>query len=215
MVEVLKVFAVVLTLFKLLGPWGVAILIGAIVGILLLVRAFGEKIFEGVVELAARSIGKPLKDATVAVHSVTRAPEPDPSVFRTGDDEEDDAFEADLEASGLPEGEYEWYKIDAEITPTPDAEGNPVAWNPDGIGIRKDDGQSRSALEFDVDCLVAQCEIWRDGEFRVVGDYGSVLGPARVRLYAGVTPGTRDVRFWYLGESFGRLQLPTRASVTV
>ena len=59
----------------------------------------------------------------MTIHSVTRAPEPDPSVFRTGDDEEDDAFEADLEASGMPEGEYEWYKIDAEIIPKPNAEG--------------------------------------------------------------------------------------------
>src|SRR5215469_10397290 len=103
MVEVLKVFAVVLTLIKFLGPWGLAALIGAIVTIFLVLRTLGDKIFEGIIKHAARSVGMSLKDAAVTVHSVTPAPEPDPSVFRTGDDEEDDAFEADLEASGLPD----------------------------------------------------------------------------------------------------------------
>ena len=216
MVEVLKAVTLVLGLFRFLGPWGVAILVGSIVTIFFLVRAFSDKIFEGVVELAARSLGKPLKDATVTVRSVTPAPEPDPSVFRTGDDEDDDAFEADLEASGMPDGDYEWYKIDAEIVPNPDAEGNPALWNPDGLGIRKDDGRSRSALDFDVDCLVAQCEVWRDGEFVVTDEHGSVLGPARIRLYVGVAPGTRNVRFWFMGELFGHVQLPTaRAHATV
>src|SRR5690348_10651017 len=114
MVEVLKAVTLVLALFKFLGPWGVAILVGAIVAVLFVFRAFGDKILEGVIEHHIHGLGKSLKDATLSIRSVTPAPEPDPSVFRTGDDEEDDAFEADLEASGMPEGEYEWYKIDAE-----------------------------------------------------------------------------------------------------
>lgn len=208
MVEVLKLLALVLTVIKLLGPWGMLALLGVIVAVFLALRTFGDRIMEGLVDHHVQSLGKALKDATVTIRSITPAPEPDPSMFRTGDDEDDDAFEADLEASGIPEGEYEWYKIDAEISPKPDSEGNPVGWDPGMIQIRKDDDQRRRALEVDIDCLIAQTELWQDGEF-VAHQYGNAIGPARIKLYLGVTPGTRDIQFFYMGEPFGRTQLPT------
>jgi hypothetical protein len=208
MFEVLKVLAVVFSLFKLLGLWGSLALVGVIVAAFLALRTFGDRIMEGLVAHHIQALGKPLADATLAIRSITAAPEPDPSVFRTGDDEEDDAFEADLEASGMPEGEYEWYKIDAEISPKPDPEGNPVGWDPGMIQIRKDDGQRRRALEIDIDCLIAQTELWQDGEF-VAREYDHATGSARIRLYVGVTPGTRDIEFFYMGEPLGHTQLPT------
>jgi hypothetical protein len=208
MVEVLKLLAVVLTLFKLLGPWGLLALVGVILAAFLALRTFGDKIMEGLVDHHVHALGKALQDANLTIRSISPAPEPDPSVFRTGDDEDDDAFEADLEASGMPEGEYEWYKIDAEIIPKPDPEGNPVGWDPGMIQIRKDDGEPRRALEIDIDCLIAQTELWQDGEF-VAREHGNAIGSARIRLYVGVTPGTRDIQLSYMGEPFGRTQLPT------
>ena len=208
MVEVLKVIAVIVTLIKLVGPWGMLALLGVIVAAFLAFRTFGDRIMEGLVTHHVQALGKALKDASFTIRSIAPAPEPDPSVFRTGDDEDDDAFEADLEASGMPDGEYEWYKIDAEISPKPDPDGNPVGWDPGMIQIRKDDGERRSALEIDIDCLIAQTELWQDGEF-VAREYGNAVGSARIRLYLGLTPGTRDIQFSYMGEPIGHTQLPT------
>jgi hypothetical protein len=150
-----------------------------------------------------------MKDAGVAIHSVTPAAEPDPYVWRTGDDEEDDAFENDLEASGMPDGDYEWFKVDATVQPQPDSEGAPAVWEPSMLQLTKNDGQSRHALDFDADCLIVQVERWEDSEFTVF-DHGTVSGAARVRLYVGATPGTNDVQLGYMGERLAPVRLPSR-----
>src|SRR5262249_36541336 len=152
---------------------------------------------------------KVMKDAAVTIHAITPAPEPDPSVWRTGDDEEDDAFEEQMEASGMPEGTYDWCKIDTSIGPKPDATGGPATWQPALLQLRKDEDTSRHALEIASDCLVAQVERWVDGQF-VVFEAGCLDGPARIRLYVGVVPGTNDVHLNYLGEPFGQVRLPSR-----
>src|SRR4051812_2853391 len=104
MVEVLKLLAAALTLFHFLGPWVSLALLGVLVAAGWFLCSKGDVLLEWFIHHQARSIGKVLKDASVTVHAITPAPEPDPSVWRTGDDEEDDEFEAQLEASGMPEG---------------------------------------------------------------------------------------------------------------
>jgi hypothetical protein len=215
MVELLKIIAAGLTMFHFLGLWGSLAVVGVVVAIVVGLYYNGERLFEWLIHYHTRAIGKVLKGATVTVHSITAAPEPDPSVWRTGDDEEDDAFEEQLEASGMPDGVYEWYKIDATIEPVvaataPGAET--PSWEPAMIQLRKNDGESRHALELDTDCLVAQVEVWQDDQF-VALDYGVVTGPGRIRIYVGVVPGTQDVQLSYLGELFADLHLPSRSRV--
>jgi hypothetical protein len=207
MVELLKLVATVLTLLHLLGPWGSLALVGAIAAAGVALYTRGDQLLEWLIHKEARGIGRALKEASVTIHGVTPAPEPDASVWRTGDDEEDNAFEEQLEASGLPDGDFDWYKIDVRIEPKPDANGAPVTWKPGLIQLRKNDGASPPALEFSMDCLVAQVELERDGEF-VVFDHGSLAGPARIRLYAGAVPGAADLRLCYLGEVLGTVRLP-------
>src|SRR4051794_29677509 len=132
-----------LTLFHLLGLWGSLILVGLVVGVLGLLWANAERLFEWFIEHHTRAIGKVLKGAKVTINSIVNAPEPDPSVWRTGDDEEDDAFEEHLEASGLPEGEYTWFKIDATVEPVAVEGAEPSSWEPAMIQVRKNDGESR------------------------------------------------------------------------
>src|SRR3954470_7672663 len=153
MVQLLNLIAAALTLFHFLGLWGSLAVLGVVVGLLWGLYANGERLFEWFIHYHTRAIGKVLKGAKVTVNSIQAAPEPDPSVWRTGDDEEDDEFEEQLEASGLPEGEFHWFKIDATIEPRPDASGNPASWEPSMIQLRKADGESRHALELDTDCL--------------------------------------------------------------
>jgi hypothetical protein len=207
-VELLKLIATTLTLLHFLGPWGSLALIAVIVALAVGLYVNGERLMEWFIHDSARAIGKVMKDATVTIHSVTPAPEPDPSVWRTGDDEEDDAFEADLEASGMPEGDFNWFKIDATIEPRPSANGESVAWEPGMVHLRKNDGGSPHPLEFNTDCLIAQVEHWTAGEF-VVFENGSLDGPARIKLYAGIVPGINALQFSYLGETFGEVRLPT------
>jgi hypothetical protein len=211
MVELLKLVAAVLTLLHFLGPWGSLALIGVIVAAGVALYTQGDRLLEWFIHREARGMGLVMKEASVTIHSVTPAPEPDPSVWRTGDDEEDDLFEEQLAASGLPEGDFDWYKIDASIEPKPDASGAPVAWEPTMIQFRKNDGVSPPALEFSMDCLIAQVEHQVDGNF-VVFDHGSLSGPARLRLYAGVAPGIADLQLCYLGEVLGgAVKLPAAA----
>jgi hypothetical protein len=207
MVELLKLAAAVLTLLHFLGPWGSLALVAAVIALLAGLYVWGDRLLEWFIHREARAIGRVMKDATIAIHSVTPAPEPDPSVWRTGDDEEDDAFEEDLEASGMPEGEFDWFKIDLSLEPRPDASGEPAAWEPGLIRLRKHDGAPPHALEFSMECLVAQVERWCDGNF-VVFAVGSLAGPARIRLYVGVAPGIQDVELSYLGEVIGQVRLP-------
>ena len=212
MAELLHLIAAGLTLFHFLGLWGTLALVAAIVALGWAVCANGEFLLEWLIHRQARAIGRVMKGATVTVHAITPAPEPDPSVWRTGDDEEDDEFEAQLEASGLPEGEYHWFKIDVTIAPKADDSGIAPSWEPSMIQLRKDDGESRDALELDIDCLMAQVERWQGGEF-VVSDNETLEGSARIRLYVGVVPGTQDVRLSYLGEEFASVRLPSRSRV--
>jgi hypothetical protein len=213
MVELLKLAAMVLTLLHLLGPWGSLALVVVIVAVFGGLYAFGDHIWEWFIRSQSLAIGKVMRDATVTIHAVTSAEEPDPSVWRTGDDEEDDAFEEDLEASGMPDGDYAWFKIDATIAPRPDAEGQPASWEPTMVQFRKRDDADRHPLGFDAGCLVAQVEHWEDDRFAVF-DHGSLDGPARLRLYIGVVPGTQDIQFFYLGETFGQLRLPATRAAT-
>jgi hypothetical protein len=76
------------------------------------------------------------------------------------------------------------------------------------ILVRKDDDTSRLALELDLHCLVAQVEVWQNGQF-VLFDHGSLEGPARIRLYVGVTPGTQEVELNYLGQRLAQLRVPS------
>jgi hypothetical protein len=209
MARLLELVAALLALFHVLGPWGSLALLAAIAVVCVGLYANGDRLLEWFIHRQARAVGKVMKDAAVTIHSITPAEKPDPSVWRTGDDEEDDEFEAQLEASGMPEGDYDWFRIDATIEPRSDATGGPVAWEPTMVHLTKDDGASRHALEVDTDCLIAQVERWADGAF-VAFEQGTLDGPARIRLYVGVVPGTQDVRFSYLGELFGRLRLPSR-----
>jgi len=206
-VEILKLIATVLTLLHFLGPWGSLALIAAIVALVVGLYVNGDRLMEWFISGSARSIGKVMKDAAVTIHSVTPAPEPDPSVWRTGDDEEDDAFEEDLNASEMPEGDFNWFKIDATIEPRPNAKGEPAAWEPTMLHLRKKDGKAPHPLDFNTDCLNAQVERWQDGGF-VVFEYGTLQGPARIRLYAGIVPGAHELQFSYLGETFGEVRLP-------
>jgi len=171
MVEVLKLLAAVMTLYHFLGPWGSLALFATIVGAGIVLYTQGDRLLEWFIHRQVRGVAQVMRDAKVTIHSVTAAPAPDASVWRTGDDEEDDAFEEQLEASGMPEGDYEWYKIDATIEPRPDAEGEPAVWEPMMIQLRKNDGAARHALELDFDCLLAQFEHWHDSRFFVF-DHG-------------------------------------------
>jgi hypothetical protein len=209
----LKLISLVVSLFKLLGPWGFLAVVVVAAVVLWRIYSSGDGLLESLIQHHARGIGKVLKGATVTTHSVTPAPEPDPSVWRTGDDEDDDEFEEALEESGMPKGEYDWYQIEATIEPQPDAQGKPASWEPTMVHVEKS-GKPLQALEFSLDCLIAQVELWRDGHYVTI-ESGSVKGTGRVKLYVGVTPGTKDVRFNYLGESFGEVRLPARGQSAV
>jgi hypothetical protein len=208
MVQLLKLSAVILTLLHFLGPWGSLGLLAALLVVIVVLRAFGDRLLEWFIDRGIHGAGRVMKEATVTIHSITPAPEPDPSVWRTGDDEEDDEFEAQLEASGMPEGDFDWCKIDATIEPKADAEQGTPSWEPSMILVRKDDDTSRHALELDVHCLVTHVEVWQNGQF-VPSDHGSLEGPARIRLHVGVTPGTQAVELNYLGERLTQLRLPS------
>ena len=82
-------------------------------------------------------------------------------------------FERDLESSGMPEGDFEWFRIEATIELQPGPEGIVPVWEPSMIHLTKNDGQPRAALEWDVDCLIAQVERW-DSDAFVVMDHGSI-----------------------------------------
>jgi hypothetical protein len=213
MVELIKIAAAVLSLLHVLGPWGSLALVAVIVAAFAGLYVFGDRLWEGFIQGQALAIGRVMKNAGVTIHAVTATAEPDPSVWRTGDDEEDDAFEADLEASGMPDGDFAWFQVDATIAPQNDAQGQPAAWEPTMVQVRRSDGTDRHPLGFDADCLVAQVERWEEGQF-VVLDHGTVHGPARVRLWIGVVPGTQDVQFFYLGERFGQIRLPATRAAT-
>src|SRR4051794_38330347 len=182
MVEFLKLIAAGLTLFHFLGLWGSLAGVGVVGGIGVGLYYNSERLFEWFINYHTRAVGKVLKGATVTVHSITAAPEPDPSVWRTGDDEDDDDFEEQLDASGMPDVVYEWYKIDATIEPVAvaaAADAEAPSWEPGMIQLRKNDGESRDALELDTDCLVAQVEVWQEEQF-VTLEYGAVTGPGRI-----------------------------------
>src|SRR4051794_18555294 len=144
MVQLLNLIATALTLFHFLGPWGSLAVLGLVVGLLWGLYANSERLFEWFINHHTHAIGKVLKGAKVTVNSITAAPEPDPSVWRTGDDEEDDAFEEQLEASGMPEGVYHWFKVDltvepaaaVQVKPAADGEAEPASWEPAMIQVR-------------------------------------------------------------------------------
>jgi hypothetical protein len=210
-VELLKLIAATLTLLHFLGPWGSLALIAAIVALGLGLYFNGERLMEWFIDSGARAFGSVLKDAAVTIHSVTPAPEPDASVWRTGDDEEDDAFEEDLDASGLPEGDFDWFKFDITIEPKPNAQGEPAAWEPGMVHLRIKEDKSPHPLEFNADCLIAQVERWQDGEFAVF-DSGTLVGPGRIQLYAGIVPGAHELQFTYVGVTLAEVRLPASRS---
>jgi hypothetical protein len=208
MLGLLKALAAVLTLFSLLGVWGSLALVGFILAALVGLYAFGDRLWEMLIDRETLALGKTLEGANVAIHGVSPASEPDPSFWRTGDDEEDDAFEEALEASDIPEGDYDWYQIDLSIEPRVTDTEDPIAWDPSLVRLSKNDGKAPRPLEFDIDCLVASVEVWREGRFVLCDEV--VTGPGRIRLHVGVTPGTKDVRLSFLGVLLGELSLTSR-----
>jgi hypothetical protein len=64
-----------------------------------------------------------------------------------------------------------------------------------------------------MDCLKAQVELERDGDF-VVFDHGTVTGPALIRFHAGVSPGITNLKMCYLGEVLGDVRLAGSAGGT-
>jgi hypothetical protein len=210
MVQILKLIVVILALYQFLGPWGSLGVVAGLFALLLVLRASGDHLMGWFIQRSILGVGRVLKDATVSIHAVTPAPEPDPSVWRTGDDDEDEQFEKDLDASGMPEGDFDWARIDLTVEPKPNAHGEPVSWEPGLILLRQNDGAAREALELDVHCLVAQVEVWKDNQF-VPFEHGSLERAARLRLHVGVTPGTHEVELNYLGERLAEVRLPAQA----
>lgn len=210
MVAVLKLVAIVLVLVDYLGVWGFLGLVAGIVAVFWAVSANSDRLLSWFIHSQTLAIGKVMEGATMTIRTVTRTGEPDPSVWRTGDDEEDDAFEEDLKASGMPDGDYDWFTIDAEVAPRPDPNGGePVTWDPGMIQMSRNTGKTPHALEFDMHCLIAQVKIWREGRFDAHQDGETVTGTARIELHVGVTPGTSDVQFRYLGIAIGQGRLPS------
>jgi hypothetical protein len=205
MVELIKLLGSVAAIYHLLGPWGTLIAFGVLAALCGVLYFYGGNILEWVILHHARALGKALNGATVTVHAITAVPEPDRSVWIK--DAEDEEFEADLEASGMPEGKYDWYHIDVTITPkSPDANVEAVAWEPGMVHFCKAD-RKLEALEIDVHCLIAQVEWWQGGKFEEC-DSGMAYGTKRLRFYAGFEPGTDQVKLHYLGHIFGDLRLP-------
>jgi hypothetical protein len=204
MAELIKLLGSLAALYHLLGRVGTLVLLGVLAGLCWFLYAYGGQILEGLIMHHARSLGQALRDATITVHAITPAPEPDRSVWIK--DEDDAQFEADLEASGMPDGEFDWYKLDLTITPKSVEGVEKVCWTPSAVQVVKA-GAEVDALEFNMHCLVAQVEWWNGNQFELC-EVEDAHGEKRLRLYAGVPPRTEHVRLNYLGQTFGDLHLP-------
>jgi hypothetical protein len=207
MAELFKLVGAAAAIYNLLGPWGTGILVGVLALFCCVVYVHGGSLLEWWLLRTARSIGAVLRDATVTVHSITAAPEPDRSVWVQ--DEDDEAFEADLAAADLPEGNYDWYYLDLTITPKANSEtGSDQGWEPSALQLARAD-RKLDALDLDVDCLVAQVEGWQGGQFGPCQEQNeTVHGARRLRLHAGFTAGMDHVQLVYLGHALGELHLP-------
>lgn len=143
-----------------------------------------------------------------------------------GEDEEDAASAGDHDSGTLmdPEmadlfydGPRHWYYVDVTVYPEMRADGRPTEytpWHPRLVmllGPTKDWPAQTPLGAFphiaDGICEVRELSVWRHGSWEAE-ESEEVLGPQRLRMYVGVKPGVKELRFNYFFETIGVLNLP-------
>lgn len=217
----LVVTAAAITLWGVWGLLGVIAL--AIVGAFVIKHVAGmmiRKLFTA--PFLAK--GAVLRDASIAVHSVTpttapvypepRAEETDSSAEDEPDPDDPDEADAeyledeeDEDERSVPDSALAWYHVDATITPREPTGRGFTLWEPSELVLVGPEAKSAATLEEMEDAdedggQVREVEIWREGAWGAdeEGKYG---GPQRVRLLIGLPQGMRRGRLRYYFEVFG------------
>lgn len=191
---------------RFLPWWGLVIMVAIpILGW----RYIGAGIMAIMLRRTARAMSKVLHEATVTIHSLRAVPPPDPTVleerFKEDPDDEDDAeFRDQLkDMPDEPPEDRDWYELEVTIAPKPqertEDEDTDDGWQPDALVLVVPEAEWG---EYDVTCMVGRIEMEQDGQMKPVEDR-MVLGPKRLKLLLGVTPGTRRLAFRYFFYSFG------------
>jgi len=162
-----------------------------------------QRRFEKICHDAVLEVGAPLKDATVAVHSVTAAPRPEgpsPYDIKEGDEE----FCEGIDGQPWDEEGCSFYWIDATITPADPA----ATWDPTALAMVPADYTPDDEIDVSEQlCGLHSAEIFGNGRFRPAPEK-DVRGPQRLRMLFAVHDGLRAVKFALFVTYFGHVELP-------
>ncbi len=199
------IIAVPIIGFVWYGWWGLLGGLGSVFVLLWLLTEIGPGASAKVFQQMYRQAAGAMRDATITVHGITLADEPDAvaTVLRQLEgwidefnEESEGGFEVDL-AEFLTHNEenleHARYFIDITVTP-PESEPD-ASWAPHAIGlspIDSDDGgvcEVFAADEFDAD----------SSEFRefLTTAFEEISGERRIRLHVGLDPSIQTYRFEY------------------
>jgi hypothetical protein len=110
-----------------------------------------------------------------------------------------------------------WYEIEATIFPGTGAPGPMTHWDIDDLRLVPADTPDIESPE-DLEAVVDEVGFYRvrliDNGEEIDPDGPKVPGPQRLRFTAGFPPVSRDWKFRYYFEQFGRIRLPSSGGVT-
>lgn len=206
MIRLLLIVTLVLVIlaFKFLPWWA---LIGLAVLFFLSLKFLGGWLFGKLLALPFKAKGAVLKNAQAEVHSITRAPAPEPKkaaaeMSSAGGEESEQGEEEDEldEEEGV---ERQYYLLEVTITPRASS-GSFTHWEPGELLLVLPETKP---VDSDNACSIRQIEIHEDGNYKPDTGY-KFAGPLRLRMLLGVKPEIRRLRFKYYFEIFGEVQIP-------
>ncbi len=159
-----------------------------------------------------------LRGATVEIHSVRPIDVPAGAIAdfkeNAGEDEDDEDGEVEEHADPV---KLRWYEIEATIFPGTRAPGPMTHWDIDDLRLVPADTPDIESPE-DLEAVVDEVGFYRvrliDNGEEIDPDGPKVPGPQRLRFTAGFPPVSRDWKFRYYFEQFGRIRLPSSGGVT-
>jgi hypothetical protein len=157
-----------------------------------------------------------LRGATVEVHSVRPIDVPAGAIadFKETQCEGEDE---DGEVEEFPDpARLRWYEVEATIFPGTGAPGPMTHWDIDDLRLVPADTPDIQSPE-DLEAVVDEVDFYRvrliDNGEEIDPDGPKVPGPQRLRFTAGFPPVSRDWKFRYYFEQFGRIRLPSSGGV--
>jgi ABC-type multidrug transport system fused ATPase/permease subunit len=190
----------------------IALIFAIVLGVKLILRNLGKMLGDSMLKMFEIK-SQVLRGATAEVHSIeaTTAPPEEQSADDEDADEEGENDEEDSPAP--PEAPRNFYRIDATITPPPQA-GPMAHWDVDDLRVVEFDKPSLTLAQMSEDGAdvtdgynLRDLKIFEEGQF-IEDQMGKHLGPKRIRAVVGVPVHVRELKFMYYNEYFGQITLP-------